>query len=108
MDHLCGDGQTIIMGMHRLQEQGHKDQHHGDVWTTIPGHMDHQRGDGWNTVMGMDGPREHVHHHHHRPQSQGPVGTSYQGREGQGAKGVGRGTERGMFPQLWAWRWSQG
>lgn len=98
MDHPSGDGQTIVMGMHRLQEQGHKDQHHRDVRATIPGHMGHKHGDGWNTDTGMDGPQEHVHHH--GPQSQGPVGTSHHGQEGPDTEGVGRGTAMGTFHLL--------
>lgn len=38
MDHPCGDGEIIVTEMHRLQEQGYKDQHRGDIWAMIPGH----------------------------------------------------------------------
>lgn len=38
MDHPCGDGEIIVTKMHRLQEQGYKDQHCGDIWAMIPGH----------------------------------------------------------------------
>lgn len=86
-DHPCRDGEIVVMEMHRDTEVSIL-MIPGDTWTTSTG-MNEPLSWGWIATEPQASPLW--------TQSQGPVGTSDCGRQGQGPRGWGRDKHWGHF-----------